>query len=125
MNSLLYALRHIQPFHTHEFLVCVGDNGKLVYSIIGGNENEQFRITQNGTIMTAKSLDRETQSLYNLVVMATDQAKPPEKRLSSTVQVISSNGSTVAPFFPSNTKLELKPIAFYLSIGDHHSQGRQ
>lgn len=64
-----------------------GDNGKLVYSIIGGNENDQFRITQNGTIMTSQSLDRETQSLYNLVVMATDQAKPPEKRLSSTVQV--------------------------------------
>lgn len=69
------------------FNLILGDNGKLVYSIIGGNEKEQFRITQNGTIMTSKSLDRETQSLYNLVVMSTDQAKPPEKRLSSTVQV--------------------------------------
>ena len=58
-----------------------------MYSISGGNENEQFRISQNGTIFTDKPLDREMQSLYNLVVMATDQAKPPEKRLSSTVQV--------------------------------------
>lgn len=58
-----------------------------MYSISGGNENEQFQISQNGTIFTAKPLDRETQSLYNLVVMATDQAKAPEKRLSSTVQV--------------------------------------
>ena len=58
-----------------------------MYSISGGNENEQFAISQNGTIYTAKSLDRETQSLYNLVVMATDQAKAPERRLSSTVQV--------------------------------------
>lgn len=68
--------------------VMTGDNGRLVYSITGGNENEQFRISQNGTILTTKSLDRETQSLYNLVVTATDQAKPPEKRLSSTVQVL-------------------------------------
>lgn len=74
-------------FVNSHFNLILGDNGKLVYSIIGGNEKEQFRITQNGTIMTSKSLDRETQSLYNLVVMATDQAKPPEKRLSSTVQV--------------------------------------
>ena len=64
-----------------------------MYSIIGGNENEQFLITQNGTIMTSQSLDRETQSLYNLVIMATDQAKPPEKRLSSTVQVSSTNSN--------------------------------
>ena len=79
---------------TNDFFKCEtnsGDNGKLVYSIIGGNENEQFRITQNGTIMTSQSLDRETQSLYNLVIMATDQAKPPEKRLSSTVQVSFTN----------------------------------
>lgn len=64
-----------------------GDNGRLVYSITGGNENDQFRISQNGTILTTKALDRETQSLYNLVVTATDQSRPPEKRLSSTVQV--------------------------------------
>jgi len=68
-------------------LIDVGDNGRLIYGISGGNDNEQFTISQNGTIYTAKGLDRETQSLYNLVVMATDQAKPPEKRLSSTVQV--------------------------------------
>ena len=78
------------------FCAFAGDNGRLVYSISGGNENEQFQISQNGTIFTAKPLDRETQSLYNLVVMATDQAKAPEKRLSSTVQV-SFNHQTI-PF---------------------------
>lgn len=82
-NVFIYNYLLFFPLCKHQ-----GDNGKLVYSIIGGNENEQFRITQNGTIMTAKPLDRETQSLYNLIIMATDQAKPPEKRLSSNVQVI-------------------------------------
>lgn len=77
--------------------VFAGDNGRLVYSISGGNENEQFQISQNGTIFTAKPLDRETQSLYNLVVMATDQAKAPEKRLSSTVQVFPNRQSTNKP----------------------------
>lgn len=66
----------------------VGDNGKISYNIIGGDEKDEFSISQNGTITTQKSLDRETQSIYNLVVLATDQAKPPEKRLSSTVQVL-------------------------------------
>jgi protocadherin Fat 4 len=37
-----------------------GDNGRLVYSIVGGNEKEQFQISQNGTIITSKTLDRES-----------------------------------------------------------------
>lgn len=37
--------------------------------------------------MTRRQLDRETKSLYNLVIVATDQARPPQHRLSSTVQV--------------------------------------
>ena len=87
----------------------------MVYSIIGGNDKEQFVITQNGTITTAKSLDRETQSLYNLVVMATDQAKPPEKRLSSTVQVLT------FLFFRSAS---FSNISFFPS-GDDHFKGRE
>ena len=71
-------------------------------------DDEQFFITQNGTITTAKSLDRETQSLYNLVVMATNQAKPPENRLFSTVQVLnflffrSASFSNKTIIFPSS-----------------------
>lgn len=87
LSAISLSLFRLSHSSIVPFTINSGDNGKLVYSIIGGNENEQFRITQNGTIMTSQSLDRETQSLYNLVVMATDQAKPPEKRLSSTVQV--------------------------------------
>lgn len=67
-----------------------GDNGRIVYSISAGDEDNDFAIAQNGTIYTTKLLDRETKSLYNLVVMATDQAKATQQRLSSTVQVGSS-----------------------------------
>jgi protocadherin Fat 4 len=64
-----------------------GDNGRIIYHIGSGDEDNDFAIAQNGTIYTTRLLDRETESLYNLVVMATDQAKPPQQRLSSTVQV--------------------------------------
>ncbi|KYB27849.1 cadherin-related tumor suppressor [Tribolium castaneum] len=64
-----------------------GDNGKIVFRITAGDENGDFEMTPNGTVITKKELDRERQGLYNLVVTATDQAKPPDQRLSSTVQV--------------------------------------
>lgn len=68
------------------FLVS-GPNGNIEYSISTGDEHEDFAIAQNGTIYTVKNLDRETKSLYNIVVTAMDLAKPPQQRLSSTVQV--------------------------------------
>nr|CAG4640600.1 EOG090X0007 [Eulimnadia texana] len=94
-----------------------GENGRVVYSISGGNDENQFDISQNGTIYTTKALDRETKSLYNLVVMATDQAKNVDKRLSSTVQVtiilkdvndmapefVTSNETSVLENIPVNT----------------------
>ncbi|VEN54320.1 unnamed protein product, partial [Callosobruchus maculatus] len=61
-----------------------GENGKIEYSITAGNENGAFEITLNGTIYTKQLLDRENQSLYNLLVTATDKAPTPEDRLSST-----------------------------------------
>ncbi|XP_068085239.1 cadherin-related tumor suppressor [Anabrus simplex] len=94
-----------------------GDNGRIQYSISSGDDAGDFTIIQNGTIMTTRTLDRETKSLYNLVVMATDQAKPPQVRLSSTVQVtimlkdvndvspefITPNETAVAENVPANT----------------------
>lgn len=65
-----------------------GENGRIEYSITAGDDNDDFRIATNGTILTKRELDRETISTYNLVVTAKDCARQPEKRLSSTVQVI-------------------------------------
>ncbi|CAH1174192.1 unnamed protein product [Phaedon cochleariae] len=64
-----------------------GKNREIYYSITSGDEHGDFGIFQNGSILTKRQLDRETQGMYNLVVTATDQAIAPEKRLSSTVQV--------------------------------------
>lgn len=64
-----------------------GDNGLVVYSIIAGDDNEDFGIANNGTLFTRRMLDRETKSVYNLVLEASDSPKPPAKPLSTTIQV--------------------------------------
>ena len=69
------------------YIFCEGLNGKLEYTITGGDEKNQFVIDENGTIFTRAPLDREGQSFYNLVVRASDLTEPPHTRLSSTVQV--------------------------------------
>lgn len=71
----------------HLFLDCAGVNGRLVYSISGGDEKDQFIISANGIIYTKAPLDREDQSFYNLVIRASDMAHNPNDILSSTVQV--------------------------------------
>lgn len=73
----------IQNLHTPH----TDDNGRIVYTITAGDELGAFHIHPNGTIVTRSQLDRETRSSYGLVVQATDAARPPEQRLSSTVQV--------------------------------------
>ncbi|XP_059476479.1 cadherin-related tumor suppressor [Neocloeon triangulifer] len=80
-----------------------GDNGRLEYSISSGDEDNDFAISENGTIVTARALDREQRALYSLVVTATDQAAPPQQRLSSTVQVtiVLKDVNDMAPEFVS------------------------
>ncbi|XP_059046362.1 cadherin-related tumor suppressor [Achroia grisella] len=94
-----------------------GLNGKLLYIITSGDDGHDFMITNNGTIYTVKSLDREIIPIYNLIVTAKDSAKPPEPQLSSTVQVtiqlkdvndmapefLSPNVTTVSENIPLNT----------------------
>nr|XP_053612376.1 cadherin-related tumor suppressor [Plodia interpunctella] len=94
-----------------------GLNGRLRYSITSGDENHDFDIVENGTILTANLLDRESIPVYNLIITATDSAKSPEPQLSSTVQVtiqlkdvndmapefISKNTTTVSENIPLNT----------------------
>lgn len=64
-----------------------GENGRIVYRIAAGDENDDFSVASNGTVFTRKNLDREKIPIYNLVLTATDCPKPPSRALSSTVQV--------------------------------------
>lgn len=82
---LLFILISFLFFIFH--VVAAGHNCRVEDSITAGDDNNDFKIDQNGTIRTQRALDRETINQYNLVVTAKDCAQEPEKRLSSTVQV--------------------------------------
>uniref|UniRef100_A0A8C6NJE5 Protocadherin Fat 4 n=1 Tax=Nothobranchius furzeri TaxID=105023 RepID=A0A8C6NJE5_NOTFU len=64
-----------------------GPNAQLLYSIASGDPHGHFVITKEGVLKTKKTLDRETQSFYNLVVTVNDLTPPLITRLTSTAQV--------------------------------------
>uniref|UniRef100_A0A3Q2W1L2 Protocadherin Fat 4 n=1 Tax=Haplochromis burtoni TaxID=8153 RepID=A0A3Q2W1L2_HAPBU len=77
---------------TFLFSTCIlpcfsGQNAQLLYKIASGDPQGHFVITKDGVLQTKKSLDRETQSFYNLVVTVNDLAPPPITRFTSTAQV--------------------------------------
>lgn len=69
-------------------LLFSGDNGRIEYEMVNEDKENDFIIdSKNGTIYSNRMLDRETHSTYGLVVLAKDKAKPPQQRLTATVQV--------------------------------------
>lgn len=53
-----------------------GMNAEIVYSIVGGNSGNKFSIDGDTGALTARSLDRETQSRYLLQISAQDRGSP-------------------------------------------------
>lgn len=86
-----------------------GDNGRVVYDIINGDDNGDFGIASNGTVFTRKLLDRETKSIYNLIIRAQDSPTLAVKPLSSTVQVtiVLLDVNDVAPEFISSNQTSI------------------
>ncbi|XP_074100856.1 cadherin-related tumor suppressor fat [Cotesia typhae] len=86
-----------------------GDNGRVVYDIINGDDNGDFGIASNGTVFTRKLLDRETKSIYNLIIRAQDSPTLAVKPLSSTVQVtiVLLDVNDVAPAFISSNQTSI------------------
>ena len=88
-------------------------NAQLMYSIESGNVGGVFSINANsGQIKTVKLLDRETVSVYHLVVKATDQGSPPRSstaKVAVTVSDINDNppvfNVTRVISIPENTRL--------------------
>lgn len=62
------------------------NNRNIVYSIVAGNDNHTFQIASStGEIILLKELDREKQSLYELVALATDRGSPSKNTTSKVV----------------------------------------
>ncbi len=64
-----------------------GANAELIFAIRSGDPSKHFKIHPNGTLTTIKPLDRESQSFYDLEIVATDQAPDVTQRRFSTAQV--------------------------------------
>ncbi|KAJ8317251.1 hypothetical protein KUTeg_005155 [Tegillarca granosa] len=68
------------PLNTYLFTISAcdideGDNSRLTYIISAGDSNNDFKI-ESGVIFTAKTLDRETIAVYNLVIEVSDNGSP-------------------------------------------------
>lgn len=65
-----------------------GPNGKIVYTLIEGNEENRFRIDENtGQVSLSRQLDRETTPLYLLKVAASDLGSPEPLTATTTLSV--------------------------------------
>lgn len=64
----------------------LGDNGKISFHIIEGNNDEKFNIFPDGYLYVKSLLDREEKDYYALTVMVEDHGKPIKR--SSTVPVV-------------------------------------
>ncbi|XP_030621866.1 protocadherin Fat 4 [Chanos chanos] len=53
-----------------------GPNGQISYSLSGGNEDGAFSLTSNGQLNLIRTLDREAQGKYTLIVAAIDSGSP-------------------------------------------------
>ncbi|KAF2367299.1 Cadherin [Trinorchestia longiramus] len=62
------------------------NNRNIVYSIISGNDHNTFQIASStGEIILLKELDREKQSAYTLVTLASDRGSPSKNATSEVV----------------------------------------
>ncbi|XP_064099968.1 fat-like cadherin-related tumor suppressor homolog isoform X2 [Macrobrachium nipponense] len=87
-----------------------GINGKVLFRIVAGNEDENFHINpQTGLISTAEWLDHESTAYYSLTVAAVDQASNARRKQSSAKVIIRvSDANDNAPQFNTpNTEVTL------------------
>ena len=54
-----------------------GSNGQLSYTLNGGNEEGAFSLSSSGHLSLIRTLDREVQEKYTLIVTAIDSGKIP------------------------------------------------
>ncbi|XP_067890511.1 protocadherin Fat 4-like [Heterodontus francisci] len=64
-----------------------GLNAALIFKIISGDRNGQFMVDRNAVLRVQQTLDLEHQSVYTLIVQATDQAQCDSARFTSTAWI--------------------------------------
>lgn len=77
----------------------IGANGVITYSIISGNNGNKFSIDPSSGQLTARTLDRETQSKYHLTITAYDHGSPIALQGSCNVTILVEDQNDNDPVF--------------------------
>ncbi|XP_039541429.1 cadherin EGF LAG seven-pass G-type receptor 2-like [Pimephales promelas] len=78
----------------------IGDNGRVTITTF--SQNEIFRFREDGTLLAIEELDRETQDVYDVVIVAMDHAIPQRNNITK-VRVSITDVNDNAPVFSSDT----------------------
>ncbi|MCJ8739590.1 hypothetical protein PDJAM_G00048940 [Pangasius djambal] len=79
-----------------------GLNGQTSYTLTGGNDDGSFSLTSSGQLRLEKTLDREIQDHYELIVIAIDSGSPSLSG-SATVTVLVDDVNDMVPLFSSSS----------------------
>ncbi|XP_055376398.1 cadherin-related tumor suppressor-like [Condylostylus longicornis] len=87
-----------------------GLNGDVYYNIENGNQDGKFSLdSATGQISIASKLDRETKSIYKLIIVARDASLETQLSSSATVTIEVLDENDVAPeFLQTNTEIFVK-----------------
>ncbi|XP_063697547.1 cadherin-related tumor suppressor [Culicoides brevitarsis] len=95
------------PLNTRFFLLKASDvdlneNGRIIYEISDGNENDKFGVFPDGYLYVKNQLDREERNYYSLYVTIRDNGVPVRK---STVPIVIhvKDENDNKPYFTNNT----------------------
>ncbi|XP_077102018.1 protocadherin Fat 4-like [Siphateles boraxobius] len=78
----------------------IGDNGRV--TIITSSYSKFFRFRDDGTLLAIEELDRETQDVYDVVIVAMDHGMPQGNNI-TTLRVNITDVNDNAPVFSSDT----------------------
>ncbi|XDV15735.1 hypothetical protein PO909_015751 [Leuciscus waleckii] len=78
----------------------IGDNGRVTIST--SSHSEIFRFREDGTLLAIEELDRETQDVYDVIIVAMDHAIPQRNNI-TTVRVSITDVNDNTPVFSSDT----------------------
>ncbi|XP_016145402.1 protocadherin-1-like [Sinocyclocheilus grahami] len=78
----------------------IGENGRV--AITTYSHSGLFSFREDGTLLAIEALDRETQDVYDVVIVAMDHAIPPRNNI-TTVRVSITDVNGNAPVFSSDT----------------------
>ncbi|XP_062587666.1 protocadherin Fat 4-like [Saccostrea cucullata] len=97
----------------------LGEYSRLLYSIESGNYNSHFKIEPySGFLQVASKLDRETRSLYHLVIQVSDHGLPPKYSTSTATITISDINDNSPTFTKASQEYFVdENVPFYTRIG--------